>query len=518
MRRRAVLVVAAFVAVCAAAALAGGYLAVRAFAGTVEPFTLGTARVTVVPALDGRVDVYVPIVDWGVRAEPYAAPVAFELRFRSLDRDEARDALRSGPAARERLESIRGDLARLGRRALARAAVLGVVGACLGGLLAGGVIGALLHRRRWLAYGAGVGLVVTLAYAALVAATLRTVDYDAFERPTFYAHGRELPRLLSFSDQLLTAGENYTQSYEEALAGLANLVVFAGERGGPGERPATTVVLASDLHANALVLPVLEDYTREQTVFLAGDVALLGAELESRLVPALSTLGTQVVAVSGNHDSAPLMLDLAGAGVVVLTREGRLRDDGSTDGNAVVVVDGLAVAGYDDPLEGASALAEGRPLELTTEQLAEEERAFVAWFDGLPRRPDVVVVHQHALAHALLDAVAPGDPPLAILTGHDHEQHVEQNEAATLVDGGTVGAGGPFAIGEQNVGFAEVHFTDDGVARTVDLIEVEPLSGNAQARRLALGPVAPQRPSAGPEQTETTCRSPAGDAGEHFVR
>jgi predicted phosphodiesterase len=432
------------------------------------------------------VDVYVPIVDWGVRAEPYAAPVAFQLGFRSLDRDEARDALRSGPAALERLESMRGDLARIGRRALVRAAALGVFGACLGGLLAGGVVGALLHRRRWLAYGAGIGLIVPLAYVAVVGATLRTVDYGAFQRPTFYAHGRELPRLLSFSDQLVTAGETYTRSYEEALAGLANLVVFASQGGGVMETPATTVLLASDLHANALVLPVLDGYAQDKTVFLAGDVALLGTELESRLVPELSRLGTELVAVSGNHDSAPLMRDLVRAGATVLTRDGRLRSDGSTDGAVVVDVDGLAVAGYDDPLEAETALEEGRPLELTPEELAEEERAFVAWFDGLPRRPDVVVVHQHALAHALLDAVEPGDPPLTILTGHDHEQHLDQNEATTLVDGGTVGAGGPFAIGEQDVGFAEIHLGDDGVARTVDLIEVEPLTGNAQARRVVL--------------------------------
>jgi predicted phosphodiesterase len=486
MRWRALLVVLALVVVCAAAALAGGYLAIRAFATTVEPFTLGTARVSAVPALDGRVDVYVPIVDWGVRAEPFAAPVAIELRFRSLDRAEARDALRSGPAAQASLKRIRTDVARVGRRVLVRAAALGVAGGVVGGLLAGGVIGALLHRRRWLAYGAAVGLLAPLAYAAVVGATLRTIDYEAFQRPTFYAHGRELPRLLSFSDQLLTAGETYTRSYEEALAGLANLVVFASEGGGIAEPPATTVLLASDLHANALVLPVLEEYTREKTVFLAGDVALLGTELENRLVPQLADLGREVVAVSGNHDSQPLMRELARAGVIVLTREGRLRDDGSTDGTVVVDVDGLAVAGYDDPLEGRTALSAGRPLELTSEQLAEEELRIVAWFDGLQRRPDIVVVHQHALAHALLDTIGPGDPPLAILTGHDHEQHVEQREAATLVDGGTVGAGGPFAIGEQNVGFAEVHFTDAGAASIADLIEVDPLTGNAQARRIAL--------------------------------
>src|SRR5687768_17363612 len=103
--------------VCAGGALGGGYLTVRAFAATVEPFTLGTVRVTAVPALDGRVDVYVPILDWGVRASPYDAPVAIELRFRSLDREEARAVIRSGGASGESLAGIRTELAQLGRDA-----------------------------------------------------------------------------------------------------------------------------------------------------------------------------------------------------------------------------------------------------------------------------------------------------------------------------------------------------------------------------------------------------------------
>jgi hypothetical protein len=58
------------------------------------------------------------------------------------------------------------------------------------------------------------------------------------------------------------------------------------------------------------------------------------------------------------------------------------------------------------------------------------------------------------------------------------------------VDGGTVGAGGPFAIGEQHVGLAEVHMTEAGSARTVDLIDVEPLSGEAVARRVVVSEIA----------------------------
>jgi hypothetical protein len=157
------------------------------------------------------------------------------------------------------------------------------------------------------------------------------------------------------------------------------------------------------------------------------------------------------------------------------------------DGERVVAIEGLAVAGYDDPLEGENARVEGRPLELTEEEFAAASAQFVAWFESLPRDPDVVLVHQHGLAHALLDSLDDVEgEPLLIFTGHDHEQHLEQSDAAVLVDGGTVGAGGPFAIGVQAAGLAVIHFTDGGEARAVDLIEVEPLSGNARASRTVL--------------------------------
>ena len=479
--------------VCAASGLAGGYLTVRAFAPTVERFSLGTVRATATPVADGRIDVYVPIVDWGVRASPFAAPVAIELRFQSLDRDEALAALRSGAAARARLDAIRGELVEVGRTSLERSAILVFAGGIAGGLLGGAVVSAALQRRQWLGYGAAAGFLAPLAFVGVVYATVREVDYAAFEQPTFYAHGRELPRLLSFSGQLLTASETYTQSYEQALAGLANLVAFASQ-GGARATPTTSFVVASDLHANSLVLPVLEDYTRGKTVLMPGDFTLLGTEVERGLAEQIARLSTRIVAVSGNHDSRPFMLSLVREGVTVLTRDGRLLPDGDTDGRPVVEVGGLDVAGYDDPLEGASARIGARPLELSDEQFGKEASDFLAWFDRLPERPDIVLVHQHGLAHALLDSLeGETGPPLLIVTGHDHLQHIDRSEAGVLIDGGTVGAGGPFAIGVQAAGFATVHFTQDGQPQAVDLIEVEPLSGNATARRITLASASPER-------------------------
>jgi hypothetical protein len=52
------------------------------------------------------------------------------------------------------------------------------------------------------------------------------------------------------------------------------------------------------------------------------------------------------------------------------------------------------------------------------------------------------------------------------------------------VDGGTLGAGGAFGIGEDRAGFIQLHLDSANNLRAADLIEVEPLSGAATAHRL----------------------------------
>jgi hypothetical protein len=145
------------------------------------------------------------------------------------------------------------------------------------------------------------------------------------------------------------------------------------------------------------------------------------------------------------------------------------------------------VAGWDDPAESATGTFEGHLLELKERALLDEQRELLEWFDGLPERPDVVLVHRHSLAHALLDrlAAAGGDPVL-ILTGHDHRQHVETAGVHVLVDGGSLGAGGAFGVGEEPSGFAVVHLDASEATRAVDLVEVEPVSGAASAERVVI--------------------------------
>jgi Icc-related predicted phosphoesterase len=112
------------------------------------------------------------------------------------------------------------------------------------------------------------------------------------------------------------------------------------QRPEPASSPATSAIVASDLHANSLVLPSLADFAEGKTVFAVGDFGQVGSENEWWLVDPVARLGDRVVAVSGNHDSEPLMRELARHGVTVLTRSGRLLPDGRRDGRPVITVDG----------------------------------------------------------------------------------------------------------------------------------------------------------------------------------
>ena len=73
-------------------------------------------------------------------------------------------------------------------------------------------------------------------------------------------------------------------------------------------------------------------------------------------------------------------------------------------------------------------------------ELADETATVETWFDALTVRPDIVLVHDFRVAAALRVHVASeSGPPLMILTGHDHRQHVDRTGDVVEVDGGTLG-------------------------------------------------------------------------------
>jgi hypothetical protein len=101
---------------------------------------------------------------------------------------------------------------------------------------------------------------------------------------------------------------------------------------------------------------------------------------------------------------------------------------------------------------------------------------------------DIVMVHNPAL---LPDALTELDDehraqPLLILVGHTHHSELTRRPGATIINAGTVGAGGTGNLKEHSkVGIARITYetTPSFTPLAADLVEIDPGSGNATARR-----------------------------------
>jgi predicted phosphodiesterase len=472
-----------------AGTVGGATLALRAFGESTAHLALGTVTISVDASTSGRAELYMPLVDWEVVARPFRAPVTVRAEVTSVDREQALVALRSGADANRKVEEARAQVPPLVRDAVRHALLVAGLGGLIGAVLAGCVLAVAFGRRRLAVFSLPAGLLASAALVVPVGWSLTHVDYRAFQHPTFHAHGAELPRLLAFSAQLTDASKGYTTSYETALIGLVNLVSLV-------ENPVTPptavheFVVGSDIHSNTLPLRAFGRYATGKPIFLVGDFSQLGTSYEVSIADDIAALGPTVVTVSGNHDSAPLMRRLAERGVTVLRNDGALDRRGQVVRGPVITVAGMTVAGFSDPLEAPAATFGVHPLELQGNDFKSAGQRLVEWFDELRPRPQVVLVHQHGLAHALLDHVAAQQDhtPVVILTGHDHLQHMERVGKSLLVDGGTLGAGGLFAVGEIPAGFIDLRLDASFAPISADMVQIEPVSGDGSARRVVFDP------------------------------
>ena len=487
-RRRAVQLLAASL-VAGAGMVIGWQLA-----GPTEVDTgLGRASFDVTPDASGGVDAYVPLADWGLRANAFTGPFRLEFEIRSIDRRGALGAAGGESAA---LEDIEGELEAAARRSVLRAFLWGL-GVALALALALRLLDPRWRRLRALARPTAV-LAVSGAAACLTLAAL-TFDAKAFSAPSYFGRGEELSQLLAFLERQRD-NDRYSTTFEGALV---NFSAYLSEAPRAGDEPERTVLFGSDIHNNALVLPALGRFSDGEPVLLAGDFGHQGNEAEARLIaPRIAALSDEVVAVSGNHDSAGLMQALAEKGVTVLGRDAQLGPFGEYRGEGLAPIGNLTVAGFPDPLEweGDDPDSPDRTFsfpELDDGDTLEEEAKveLVAWFQALPGKPDIVLVHQNALAQHLAAELASGgyDRPLTIVTGHNHYQHIDRyDENITVVNAGTLGAGGVLRAGQEGAGLGQLHLPGpDGALQSVDLIEIEPFSGQARAERVVLESVCP---------------------------
>jgi len=443
---------------------------------------VGTVRLSADPGHEGALDLYVPLVDWGVRFDAVRLPARLSIDLRALDRTVVGRVARGSVPEVDGLRAAAEDAI----ESYIRLLVLFTGGAALalGGLVALALRGRAAPLRLTLPAAALGSALCCVAIATLLP------PRGPIDTPEYYANGPEIPPALLAIDQANRSASTISEELNDQLVGLARLVAAPAGRTSAGGLPRLT--LASDLHNNLLALPTLERAARGGPLLFAGDLTSSGSPFEARLTARVASIGDPFVFVSGNHDSEQLERGLARAGAVVLTERGRMQPRGGF-GQMVVEVGGLSVAGYSDPFERLRS--DGYRAREVQDPSEAQRREFADWLEPLLGRVDVVMVHSPSLAE---EAVArmredPPDRPVAVLTGHTHTPALRTSENLVELNGGTVGGGGTGNLEKnQPFGLAVLTYADSPRFGPLlaDTVEIDAVSGAARARRsrLELGP------------------------------
>ena len=464
------------VAAVVAAGIVGAYAALDTY-DEERQLSVGRIELSADAGPHGALDLYVPLVDWGIRFDDaIRLPVRLNVDLRTVDRGVVSRVANGGTFDLQRVRDQ-------ARDAIA-AYLLKLIGLALVGSLALGVLVAFAVRHRSgprLRYTLAAAVATTVGIAiALVVLLPPRGDFDA---PQYYAFGGDIPRALDAVEAAQRSTQALDQELDAQLVGLARLVTDPAGLTPLTDRPSITV--ASDLHNNFLAAPILESATGDDPLFFAGDLTDRGSPIEAQLVSRVTNLGEPFVFVSGNHDSDSLQRDLARRGATVLTERGQLKPDGSY-GKVIVDVKDLKVAGYRDPFERRQS--ENFRDRYQPAPTPEQQDAFTAWLTPLLGKVDIVMVHQPALIEPTLALLRddPPDRPLVFIVGHTHAPDLDHFARVTVLNGGSVGAGGTGNLTEPtDYGLARLIYTTEPGFQPLaaDLITIDPSDGSSSASR-----------------------------------
>jgi predicted phosphodiesterase len=444
--------------------------------------SVGTVRIFSDPGHRGALDLYVPLVDWGVRFGGVRVPVRLRVDVQRVDRDAAVSIAREGAGSPRVIARVKRDAT----DAIASYVRI-LVAVVFGCALCFGLIVALALRGAGLPLVPGAIAAGTTAAALAVAIIVLLPPRGDLGTPEYYAHGPDIPRALRAVESAEASANVLTEELDGQIVGLARLVTAPGEREPLGGRPQITV--ASDLHNNLLAVPALQRVARGTPLFFVGDLTDRGTPLESQLTSGIMRAGTRLVFVTGNHDSDSEAQELADDGAIVLTERGRLLRGGRY-GPMVVRVAGLRVAGYGDPFRRRRARGYVQQGTLPAPSLA-EQNLFADWLARLEDKVDVVLVHEPALAAKAIENLRRDPPshPIVLLVGHTHRADIRIDRDFTVLNGGTVGAGGTGNLNEgAKIGVARMTYAIGGAFAPLaaDLVEIDPGNGSATAKRFRL--------------------------------
>ncbi|HEY8393667.1 MAG TPA: metallophosphoesterase [Thermaerobacter sp.] len=394
------------------AAAVGAYLAmtlISATSVTVAPFEIGVAAR---PSLRGVTEVSVPPLG-RVRAITHRSPIALLVRLDTVDLEGLGRLAETGDQERL-LKHLQQRLQDAVRRFAARLLGLAMLGGALAGLLWRS------GRLRRVAAGALVGLACG---GGILLAADRTFDPAAFRHAEYSGAISAAPWLLD----AFASGPARVQAFSrqmdvlvERLYALYRDLDMTAPLAPPDD--SLRVLIISDLHNNPAGVRLVQEFTavfHPDLVIDAGDVSDWGTAPEASLVAGLAALPVPYFVVPGNHDSPDSLRALVeGTGARVLE-------------DLMILPGGLLVAASRDPSSFGPAPALPR-----AEELAAQTASLEALLAAAPRRPDLLVVHNPAVAERFRGRVP------VVIGGHTHVQRVDDSPRGLFLNPGSTGAAG----------------------------------------------------------------------------
>jgi predicted MPP superfamily phosphohydrolase/predicted regulator of Ras-like GTPase activity (Roadblock/LC7/MglB family) len=385
-------------------------------------------------------------------APTHRGPVEVRMELRSLDVPQL-----IGSDGRVDASALRSSIEADTRGALTAAVVrFGLVAA-----LVGAVAAAVLpwRRKRTVVLGAVGGglLAVVLAASALPGFDSRRFDELTYEGPV--DAGRQMMASISTTEGPL---DRRVSALTNRLAGLYSATLTQSIADSEGE---VVILHISDLHLNPIGAQLARRLATSfdvDAVVDTGDTTSFGSSFEGVYADALADFPVPYLYVAGNHDSRPNRRAIkATPGITALH-------------NRVVDVEGVRIAGFDDPV---ITTANPVPKE---QRKATEYAAAPAVAQLLKReQPDVLAVHNPVILRDLV-----GQVPLAIV-GHGHRSRLGARNGTVVWEVGSTGATGLGSLLVENdlpAGAALLRFRD-GELVAIDDLEVVGTAGDLQIRR-----------------------------------
>jgi predicted MPP superfamily phosphohydrolase len=417
---------------------------------------VGLLEVAVRPGLGGT-ELAIPPLG-SVRASTHRTP--FEVRV-ELSRVELAEASRVTSTARNRAAAVQNAEEAL-HGAFVRHALLSLTVAAA----TAGVLAAARRRRSGRLVSWTVAAAV-LPLAGVGAWTMATFEPAAFTSPTFQGSLAEAPGVLKKLD---SAMENVgvlrnrlavvTDQLEALTAPLA------------ARKDSLVMLHVSDIHSNPVGVAWVDELVQRfepDVVVDTGDVTSFGVEGEGAVMERLlETTREKYMVVFGNHDSSEL--------------RNRLSKRLTAIHEQTVTVNGVTLLGLDDPTYTAK---EGSQASDDPKYAQSGERLRVLCES---ERPVVVAVHNPAQA-SYVDGCAE-----VVLSGHLHTPQQYRLKEGTLVSVvGTTGASGIEGLNPNGRYHAELLRFDGRVLHSIDVVEMNPTTGEVVVRRVVVARVRGKR-------------------------